>query len=136
MAVKKEPKFKLPRSLAACADLYYNLRAERLAQQNQAKGIQEREGVVREHLINSLPKSDSTGIAGKVARVSVYTTPALRLEDWDKFLAFVIKTEQWHLLGRTFSEAAVAELLEQNKKLKKVPGIGKFNIVKLSFNKL
>ena len=60
------PKFKIPKSLSACADLYYTLRNERLAKANEVKPIQEKESAVREYLIENLPKSQTSGIAGKL----------------------------------------------------------------------
>jgi hypothetical protein len=60
--------FKLPKSPAACADLLYTLRQDRLALQKQVDAIQERETALNEYFRNSLPK-DTTGISGKLATV-------------------------------------------------------------------
>jgi hypothetical protein len=137
-AKKVLPKgFKLPKALGACADLYNKYRAERLAYAKGVEPLANAESALREHLINTLPKSDASGVAGKEVRVAVYTSEIFQLDDWDTFLAYVIKHKAWHMLQRGFSTEAVDELLAAGKVKKlSVLGLKKVNIVKLSCNKL
>jgi len=60
-----------PRSAAEAADMFYNTRAERLELQHQIDDLAARETALKEFFINSLPKSQASGIAGKVARVQL-----------------------------------------------------------------
>lgn len=120
---------KLPKSLAACADLLYTTRQERLALQKQVDAMQAQETAIREHLINTLPKGEASGIAGKVARVSIVTKTSTRVEDWSEFYAYVKKNDAFDLLQRRLSNPAVMERLDDGEK---VPGVVKFNYVDIS----
>src|SRR6478609_11377872 len=91
MATAKPKALKIPESLAAAADLYYEKREKRLALQREADALEEEEKQIKEHLIANIPKSDATGVAGKLCRVSVVTKERPQVEDWDAFYAHVAK---------------------------------------------
>jgi len=132
----KAKKQSIPKSLAAAADLYYAKREERLALQRQVDALQEFENEIKDHLINSIPKSDATGISGKVCRVSVVTKPKPIVEDWDAFYAHVAKNRSkgaFALMNRALNAKAVQDVWDAGKQ---VPGVGTFNAVTLSVNKL
>lgn len=120
--------FKLPKSPAACADLLYTLRQDRLALQKQVDAIQERETALNEYFRNSLPK-DTTGISGKLATVQTGVKSVPRIEDFDAFTKFVAKTKSFDLLQRRLSDAAVKERWDNNKT---IPGVTKFNVITVS----
>lgn len=127
---------KIPKSLARAADLYCNTRDKRLALQKQVDEIEADEKALKEHLINSIPKSDATGIAGKVCRVSVVTKAVPRVTDWEKFYEYVGKNRNkgsFALLNKVVNVKSVAEIWEAGKQ---VPGVESFNAVSLSLNKL
>lgn len=129
----KKP-FKIPDNLAVCGDLLYTTRQERLVLAKQVEELEEREKKLREHLINKLPKSKSSGIAGKVARVSIYTDPIPVIQDESKFWAHFHKTKQHDLIQKPrLSKEAIASRWE-NKEV--VPGVGRFNVVKVSLEKI
>ena len=129
----KKPAFKLPKSLAACADLLYEKRAERLAIQKQVDALEAEEKLIKEHLINSLPKGEASGIAGKVARVAVVTKDIAQVTDWDKLYAHIKRTGSFDLLGRSLTKAAVDERWAAKKE---IPGVGHFNAVSVSVTKV
>lgn len=131
MATK--PVFKLPKTLAQCADLLYETKAARLAQQKVVDELQAKESLLREHLIANLPKSEASGVAGKVARVTIGTDTIPRVDDWDLLWKHVKKTGQFELLQKRVSNVAVEERWEHGKE---VPGVGHFKVVKVSLNKL
>jgi hypothetical protein len=132
-AAKKAPAFKLPKTIGACADLLYQTRESRLDLQHDAKDLEAREKAIKEHLVNTLPKSETTGVAGKLARVAVTTDEVNQVEDWDKFYAYIKKTGFFHLLGRTIKQEAIDEILASGKK---IPGVKKFPVVKVSCTKV
>lgn len=129
----KNQGFKLPKSLASCADLLYETKAKRLEVQKIVEELQARETALREHLINNLPKSDATGVAGKIARATVTLKEVPRVEDWDKLWSHIKKTGAFEILQKRISSAAVEERWEAGKK---VPGVEKFNAVTISLNKV
>lgn len=132
MATTK-PVFKAPKSLAQCADLLYEIRAERLLQQKVVDELQAKETLLKNHLIDNLPKSEASGVAGKVARVSIGVDEVPRVEDWDKLYAYVKKNNAFELLQKRVANVAVEERWEHGKE---VPGVGRFKVVKVSLNKL
>lgn len=129
----KAKEFKLPKSPAACADLLYTTREARLKMQKDVDKLQETETALKEYFIQSLPKNDATGIAGKIASVNISTSPVPQVEDWDKFYAFVKKTGAFQFLQRRVSETAVKDFWDNKKQ---VPGVGRFNAVKVSCTKI
>ena len=131
--MSKEKVVKFPKSLAVCADKYYQLREKRLAMQKEVDILKAEETAYCNHLIDSIPKSEATGVAGKICRVSVKTDKVPRVEDWDKFYAHIKKTGEFDLLGRSPTKAAIEARWESGKK---VPGVGTFTTVKLSVSKL
>jgi hypothetical protein len=127
---------KIPKSLAAAADLYYSTREMRLKLEREAEANKDFENQLKDHLINSIPKSDATGIAGKLCRVSVQTKPIAQVADWEKFYAHVAKNRakgSFALLNKAVNQKAVKEVWDAGKS---VPGVEVFNSVVLSVNKV
>jgi len=134
MATK--PTLKIPKSLALAADLYYSKREDRLALQRQVDALKEDEEALKNHLIDSIPKSNATGIAGKLVRVSVTSKEVPQVQDWDAFYSYVaknVKKGSFALLNRAVNAKAVNEIWADGKT---VPGVGVFTAVNLSVNKL
>lgn len=129
----KAPAFKVPKTIGACADLLYNTRLDRLAIQKNAAALETQEKALKEHIINTLPKSEASGVSGKVANVKVESTDVNQVEDWDKFYAYIKKTGFFHLLGRSIKQEAIDEILASGKK---IPGVKKFPVVKVSCTKV
>jgi hypothetical protein len=146
MRVRKgaDRKYALPKTLGACADRYYELRNQRLDLTHQADDVKGEEGFVKEHLIASLDK-DTTGVAGRTVRVAVVRKVIPQAEDWGKIYRFIVDewkrlerarkdpTVAFALLNRALNATAVQERWENKTD---VPGVGRFNDVGLSVNKL
>jgi hypothetical protein len=126
-------KFKFPKTLGACADRVYELRQRRLDAQKVVDTLQEEETALREHIINTLPKSEATGAAGKVARVTVVTKQIPQVKDWQALYTYVKKHNAWDLMQRRLAANAVTERWEAGKV---VPGVEPFTAVTLSINKV
>lgn len=129
----KGSEFKVPKTLAACADLLYTTRHARLALQKEVDAMEAQESQIKEHLINTISKSDSTGVAGKLARVSIVPKVVPQLADVDAFRAYVKKTGNWQLIPKSINRAAITEMWEAGKV---IPGIEAFNTVTVSMNKV
>lgn len=128
-----KPKYKFPKALGACADKLFELRAKRLAMQKEVDAVEAEEKAYKEHIINTLPKSEASGVAGKLARVTVVTKEVPQVKDWDAFYKFVKKTGQFDLLQRRLTDAAIKERWEHGKE---IPGVEHFNAVSVSINKV
>lgn len=134
MATTKPVKrVKPPKSMAACADLYYELKTKRLAAQKLVDEIEKDEKLVKEHIIKNLPKSQATGIAGKLVRVAVTEKEIPQVKDWELFFPWVAKNKAWDMLQHRISPEAVQARLDAKKK---VPGVEIFKTATLSMNKI
>ena len=146
MATKKPAAPALPKSLAACADRLYTVRELRLSNDRTSKVFKEEETQLRDKLINELPKSEASGIAGKVARATVVTKDIQQAEDWSAVYDWVIdeaikhrrkKTGLEHsvfdIFQRTLVMSAIDERLERGEK---IPGLKTFKVVTVSLSKV
>jgi hypothetical protein len=129
----EKPKYKFPKSMGVCADKLYELRQKRLAQQKLVTEMEEEEKALKEYIINTLPKSETSGVAGKLARVTITSKEVPQVEDWDAFYKHVKKTGEFELMQRRLSDAAINERWEAGKK---VPGVKAFKATSLSLNKV
>ncbi len=125
--------YKFPKELGACADKYYTLRQKRAEAQKVVDAIEAEEKALKEYLIENLPKSLASGVAGKLCRVSVNSRDVPTAKDWAKVFAHIKKTGDFDILQRRLSDGAIKERWEANKK---IPGIEPFKVTSLSVNKL
>lgn len=125
--------FKFPKSMAVCADKLYELRAKRLAAQKIVDAMEAEEKALKDHIIDNLPKSEATGAAGKLARVTLVKKEVPQVENWDKLYAHIKKTGEFELLNRALSKSAVEDRWENKKK---VPGVTAFTAISVSINKV
>lgn len=125
--------FKFPKTIGACADRLYTLREERLKQQKLVDAIEAEEKALKEHIIQTLPKSEATGASGKVANVKVVPKTVPQVEDYDKFYAYVAKNKRFDLLQRRLNDKAIQDMWEAKKQ---VPGVKAFNTCTVSCTKV
>jgi hypothetical protein len=131
---KGEPaKTKIPKKLSECVDLYEAARRRRLEIQKEAQDYAELEGRLREHLIDSIPKSDAAGVTGRTHRVTVKVKQIPQIVDEAAFMKAARRKGNEDLLVEKPNMAAIQERWEAEKT---VPGVGAFNAVSLSLNKL
>ena len=128
-----EVKYKFPKALGACADKLFELRNKRLAEQKKVDEIAAEETALKNHIIENLPKSEASGVAGKLARVTVVTKQVPQVKDWDAFYKYVKKTGSFDLMQQRLIDGAIKERWEAGKE---VPGVGHFNAVSVSINKV
>lgn len=129
----KETTYKFPKTMGACADKVYELRNKRLEQQKIVDAIEDEEKALKKHIIENLPKSEATGAAGKIARVSVISFEVPQVKDWEAFWKAFNKKTDTDLLQRSVNKAAINERLEAGKK---VPGVEIYKDLKLSITKV
>lgn len=127
------PKFKIPKSIGACADRLFKIKEEASELAKKAAALDTERKAIQEHIINTLPKSEATGVSGKLANVKVRTVDVPQVKDWEKFYAYIKKVGRFDLLQKRLSEGAVSEILDSGKK---VPGVEPFPVVKLSLTKV
>jgi hypothetical protein len=138
MATAKPAAKALPKTLAACADEMYRVRHERYALQKQVDELKARETALGEELINKLPKSQASGIAGKIANAKIESKTVYLAKDWDAIRAHILKNHKkqpgvWSLLQLRLGEAACKEMFEAGVK---VPGVEREDIPRVSLTKV
>lgn len=127
---------KLPKDLAAVADMYKEARDARLAKAKEIESLAAKESLLREHLINNLPKSQAGGVQGKIARVEIVLSeiPTFDMEDEaarDKFFKFAHRKGNEDLIVESMNAKAVKERWDAGKE---VPGVIRFKVKKLSLH--
>src|SRR3954465_14806712 len=131
MALFKKPA--IPDKLGRIIDLLYKTRQKRLDENRRVEAMKGFEGELKDYLINILPKSEASGVAGKLARAQVTSKRVPVVQDWDAFFQHVAKTKSWDLLVRRVNDSAVVERWEAGKD---VPGVGSFTVTNVSVTKL
>lgn len=104
-----------------------------MAEQKKVDEIAAEETALKNHIIENLPKSEASGVAGKLARVTVVTKQVPQVKDWDAFYKYVKKTGSFDLMQKRLTDAAIKERWEAGKE---VPGVEHFNAVSVSINKV
>jgi len=126
--------FKFPKSIGVCADKLYELRQARLALQKDVDEIAAEESALKAHIIDTLPKSEASGVAGKVARVTVVKKDVPQVKDEEAFRKYINRTKRFDLANKLRpTVAAITEMWESGKE---IPGIEKFTVVSISMNKV
>lgn len=122
-----------PKKMGACADLLYQMRASRLEEASRVKEMEKDEKDLKTYIIDTLPKSEASGVAGAMALVKVIRNPVPQVKDWDKFAAHILKTKDLGFLTKAINKTYIDELLEAGVK---IPGIEIFDAVTVSCTKL
>lgn len=120
-------------TLARTVDQLYEVRKRRLEAQKEVDKLQKIETELNNTLIEHLPASDASGVAGHIARAQIVATIIPTVENWDEFYKYVAKNKNFGLLQRRLSVKAVEELWEDGKV---VPGVGRFHAKKVSLTKV
>lgn len=114
-----KPHLKFPKTLAECADKYAEVMDERLALQKQIDKLAEHEAALKLHIINNLPVSHATGVAGKYALVQVVPKSRIQVTNWDAIIDYAVKNRKkggFAIFQRRINDATVKEILDKNPK--------------------
>lgn len=126
-------KYKFPKKIGECADKLYLLRQKRLETQKLVDALEAEEKALKYHIIMTLPKSEASGVAGKLARVTVVNKSIPQISDWEQFAKYLKKTGDFDLIQHRLSPASVEERWEAGKE---IPGVGEFKATTVSINKI
>lgn len=133
---RHRPKLKIPKALAAVADLLYTTKAERLSETKRVAEIGEDEKQLKSYLIDNLSKGEASGVAGKIARVTIIKEPIPLISDEAKLWAAIKRSpKKWGaLVAKPSIDAAVLKQMHEEGDIP--PGVTTFNIIKVSLNKV
>lgn len=129
---KAQQEFKLPETLGACADLWHDIREERLRLQKLVDAEEAKESTIREHFLRTLSDTEggAVGLRYKVTKERG-TKPVVK--DWDAFWKYVYRNKASEFLQRRVSDGAIQERWDAGKQ---VPGVEPFQFVKFSLTKV
>lgn len=131
--MKAATKSAVPKTLGACADRLYAIKAEVNALNKQIDQLKAEASSINDHLINVLPKDDARGIFGKVARAVITTKQVASVKDWEAFYKHILKTKDFSLMQRRVADTAVRERWDGGER---VPGVEPFTVKIVSLNKV
>lgn len=122
----------LPKSLGACVDAFKEVSELRLDMDKDVKKIKARENEIKEHLIENLSVSDTTGVSGLKFKAQVTSEPQPTAEDWEDIYDYIVEHDRFDLMGKSLNSKAVKDMWAEKKK---IPGVGSINVKKLSVTK-
>jgi hypothetical protein len=132
-ASAKPKTYKFPKNLGTCADRYYEIRERRKEMKAELAVVEAEYQALKNHLIDTLPKSEASGVAGKIANVKITKRAVPKPEDWDKTFKYIKRTGRFDLLQRRLSDSAIQEMWESGKE---VPGVTHYNVIDISCTKV
>lgn len=121
-----------PNNLGFKTDRLYELRAERIKLERQAKELKSQETLLQNELIGSILEQDLTGARGKVATASINPATVGTVVDWGKVEEYVFEHHAFYLMQRRISNLVYLEALE---KQGGIPGIEPTVLNKLSLTR-
>lgn len=121
-----------PKTIGACIDTMYKLRAERHAIEKKAEDVKSKEAALESHILETFNKTDLDGARGKLATAGVSQSTVPTVKDWDKLYKYITKNGAFDLLQRRVSATAYRERLDAKEA---VPGVEPFLVTKLSLKK-
>lgn len=123
---------KLPKTLGACVDLLYKMRAERLEHQKQVDLAKGKEEALKQHILANLNKQGGEKFGGKVATATISRRTCANVTDWDTFFGWVAETNSWDMVQKRVNDTAYRARLDENVE---VPGAEAFEVVSINLNK-
>lgn len=128
----------LPESIGRCADLYKEVQELRLAMDKEVERVKARETEIREHIINTLSKSDDTGAAGLRYRAQIVMKKSVRVSDeaggWGALHSWIRKNDRFDVLQKRLNSTAAADFLEAEGR--PLPGCEVINAPDVSITKI
>lgn len=125
----------IPENLGIVADHFKEVQALRLEMEKQCKEVKARETELNEHLIENLAvdEDDNTGASGLKYRAQITTSVKATVDDWEATYDYIAENDRFDILGKSVNQKAIGEIWDKGKK---VPGVSKINVKKVSITKL
>lgn len=102
----------------------------------QEKALKEEYDDLETRLIASLDAADLDGAKSKCATGTITETEVATAEDWDRFHAWLRKTNRLFMLERRISQTAFREYAEKTRGHKPPPGVTTFTKRKISLRNI
>lgn len=119
-------------ALSSLIDAFGAARDERLAADKVAEKLKEKEGLLKEVIIQELRASESSGSSGKAFGVNLKKKDKIVSNDWLAFYAYIKEHDAFDLLHKRITESAVQLRLDDGQT---VPGIELFPVYDLTISR-
>jgi hypothetical protein len=108
------------------------MRETRIAAQRQVEAMKGTEKELQAKIMEALEKQDAQKASGKHATASLTESEVPKVEDWNKFYAYVHKNKAFELLHRRIAITAWQERADAKVK---IPGVTSMKVQDLSLTK-
>lgn len=134
MALKPsiKPPSGMPKTAGEAIDMMYQIREMRLSQAKVVSELKEKEDALADLINNML---DAVGLdkgSGKHANFTKTTKVEPKVEDWEKFYAYIVKKKAWDMLQKRPGARAIAERWKNGEV---VPGVSPIEVSDYSLTK-
>lgn len=116
-------------STSILVDQYIRKRAERLKSAQETERLDAEEKALKKQLIEIAIAGKAKTLGGSVGAVNYSRTDKPKVEDWDKFYAYIAQFGAWELLQKRIGEKAVEERWEDGIA---IPGVVTFPVDNLT----
>lgn len=123
----------IPKTVGDAIDMLQDVRALRMAKEKEAAVIKERESALAEHIRGKLKAAGLESGRGKKATFTITVNEQVKVADWDKFYAYILKTKAWELMQKRVGATAIKERWKAGVQ---VPGVEKLELPDYSLTKL
>lgn len=125
--------FKFPKSLPDCIKRLRKLQDAVDEVRIKCGPMIAEEEALREFILENFKKTELDGASAHGISLSITKTTAPTMEDFQKFIAFVVKTKSYDLLQHSVNTPAWRERLAAKKQ---VPGVGVFDRIGLRVSRV
>ena len=120
------------KSIGSIIDEMYATREERRELAKEDKILKATYDELDASLVSALEATGQTSGASDIATASIKKTIVADVQDWDRFHAWLKRTNRLYMLERRPAQAAFREFVETSPQHKPPPGVQKFEIVNIS----
>jgi hypothetical protein len=122
----------MTKAIGELIDEMHDVREQRREIAKEDKTLKATYDELEHSLISALEATGQTSGASDIATASVKKTIVADVQDWDRFHAWMRKTNRLYMLERRPSQLAFREFLESTRGHKPPPGVQKFELVSIS----
>lgn len=100
--------------VAKLVDAYVTKKAERLKADQAAAALKEEETALKSLLLKIAIDSKAKSLGGTIATLNYHRKNKPKVDNWDKFYAYIKEHDAWDLLQKRAGEKAIEERWEDN----------------------
>ncbi len=124
----------IPKTQGECADRLYKIKAKKAKLNRKIKELDEERVAIEKYLIDTLPKSKTSGVKGSDACATIVKKVVPTINDKEKFKKYMVDNDRFDLAHNLrLSSKAVADMWDEGEK---VPGVEKFTAISVSITKV